>query len=155
MPNSPNFRITEVRLEDTQGTTKAVCNSTEPVVVSVSFRCFKTVRDLRVLAAIADENGSAFYGSQNTDNVNIAKLFYTVEPGEYTAKCTLPANTLGNRKYYVNVDVLSPKAEHHVLAKVLEFQVEFNGYNPDIQYGSNDWGWFVCPKLSWSFRKTD
>jgi len=151
--DSPNFRITEIRLEDTGGLSKTVFDSTEQVVVSVSFKCFKTVHDLRVLAAVADENGTPFYGSQNTDNSDNANVFYSVNPGEYTAKCALPANTFGNRKYYLNVDVLCPKTEHHVLTKVLEFQVEFNGYNPDIQYASNTWAWSIWPKLMWTFKK--
>lgn len=149
----PNFRITEVRLEDGQGVSRSVFDSTEPVVVSVSFTCFRTVRDLRVAVGVADESGFPFFGSQNTDDGEVAEMFYSVEPGSYTTKCTLPAKTFGNRKYYLNVDVLSPKTEHHILTKVLEFQVEFNGYNPDIQYGGNDYLWFVWPKLSWNLRK--
>jgi lipopolysaccharide transport system ATP-binding protein len=149
----PNFRITEIRIEDLEGVTRTVFNSTESVVVSVSLMCFRTVHDLRVLAAVADENGSPIYGSQNMDDSDNAKMFYSVEPGSYMAKCIFPANTFGNRKYYINIDVLCPKTEHHVLTKILEFQVDFNGYNPDIQYGGNDWGWFVWPKLSWSFNK--
>ncbi|MFH0960971.1 MAG: Wzt carbohydrate-binding domain-containing protein, partial [Pseudomonadota bacterium] len=151
---SPNFRITEVRIENLQGVTKTVFDSTESVVVSVSFTCFRTVRDLRVLAAVADENGYPIYGSQNTDDSDNAKMFYSVSPGEYTAKCALPTNTFGNRKFYLNVDMLSPKTEHHVLIKILEFQVDFSGYNPDIQYASNTWGWAIWPKLTWTCKNS-
>ncbi|MFH1081416.1 MAG: polysaccharide ABC transporter ATP-binding protein [Pseudomonadota bacterium] len=151
--DAPNFRILEVRIEDVQGVTRTVFDSTESVVVSVSFKCFRTVRDLRVIAVVADENGSPFYGSQNIDDCEIAKLFYSVDPGSYMAKCVFPANTFGNRKYYLNVDVLCPKTEHHVLTKILEFQVDFNGYNPDIQYAST-WGCPIWPKLTWTFKKS-
>lgn len=152
--NSPYFKITEVRIEDIQGLTRTVFDSTKPVVVSVSFNCFRTVHDLRVIAVVADENGSPIYGSQNTDDSANAKMFYSVEPGTYTAKCALPANTFGNRKYYLNVDVLSPKTEHHVLTKILEFQVDFSGYNSDIQYAGNTWGWPIWPRLTWTVNKS-
>ena len=151
----PYFKITEIRMEDLRGTSKSVFSSTEPVVVSVSFECLQTVRDLRVIVAVADVNGVPIYGSQNMDDCENAKHFYTLTPGRYVTKCKLPPDIFSNRKYYLNVQVLYPKKEHHTLTKILEFQVNFNGYNSSIQYASNDWDWFIWPKLDWSFKKLD
>jgi lipopolysaccharide transport system ATP-binding protein len=149
----PYFKITEIRLEDLHGVTKSVFNSSEPIIVCVSFTCLQTVRDLRVLVAVADENGIPIYGSQNMDDCESAENFYDIKPGGYMTKCTLPANIFGNRKYYLNAQMHYPKRESRVITKILEFRVDFDGYNPDIQYGSNDRDWFIWPKLSWSFRK--
>jgi len=149
------FKITEIRLEDSQGVAKSVFDATQPVVVSVSFKCHQRVRDMRVVIAIADEDGVPVCGSQNMDDSKCAENYYTVEPGDYTTKCIFPANIFSNRKYFLNLDVGYPKKEHHFLRKVLEFQVDFKGYNSAIQYGGNDWGWFVWPKLEWSFKKLD
>ena len=78
-----------------------------------------------------------------------------MESGKYQTKCTFPANIFGNSKYYVNVDVVCPKKEHHVLTKILEFKVDFLGYNPAIQYGGNNLAFFMWPKLSWAVSKID
>lgn len=149
----PYFKITEVRLEDEMGVSRSVFPSSDPVVVSVAFECFQRIYDLRVIAAVADENGLPLYGSQNTDDRERAEHFYTVEPGRYRTKCRFPANTFSNRKYYLNVEMLYPRKEHHGLRKILEFHVEFKGYNPDIQYCGNNWEWFVWPHLQWTFQK--
>jgi len=53
------------------------------------------------------------------------------------------------------VQVLYPKKQQQVIAKILEFKVDFKGYNPNINYCGNDWGWFVWPKLEWSFKNLD
>lgn len=149
----PYMKLTEVRLEDSQGATKSHFEASEPVVVSVSFECYQSVRDLRVVVAVADEDGVPIYGSQSTDDVGNAEKFYTVEPGRYKTKCILPADIFGNRKYYLNVDLLYPKREQHKLTKILEFDVSFRGYNPNIQYGGNDWGWYIWQKLKWCSEK--
>ena len=151
----PYFKISEVRMEDIGGETKSIFQSTEPIVICVTFDCLQKINDLRVLVAIANENGERIYGSQNTDDCKIAKTFYEIESGKYQTKCIFPANIFGNCRYYVNVDVFCPKKEHHILTKILEFNVDFQGYNPEIQYGGNNLAFFMWPKLSWSVSKID
>jgi homopolymeric O-antigen transport system ATP-binding protein len=145
----PYFQIKEIRLEDSGGETKSVFGGTEPVIVSVSFECFQRVNDLRVIVSVANENGDSIFGSQNTDDTDVARVFYELDPGIYKTKCTFPENIFGNRKYYINIHLVCPKKEHHVLTKILEFQVDFRGYNPEIQYAGTNWA-FLWPKLSWN-----
>jgi len=149
----PYFKITEIRLEDTKGVTKSVFDSTEPIVVRVSFKCFQRVYDFRIIAAAADENGAPIYGSQSTDDCEAAEMFYVVEAGNYVAKCIFPSNIFSHRKYYLNVQALYPRKEDQRLAKILEFEVDFKGYNPNIQYCGNNWDWFIWQKLPWSLKK--
>jgi lipopolysaccharide transport system ATP-binding protein len=148
----PYFRINEVRLEDLGGKTKSTFKGIEPVVVCVTFQCFQKMNDLRVVISIANEIGESILGSQNTDDTDIAETFYKLEPGKYSTKCTFPADTFGNRNYYVNIQMLSPKKEHHTLTKILEFKVDFPGYNPEVLLGGTHWA-FLWPKLSWTVDK--
>jgi len=146
---SPYVRLTEIRLQDTQGVTKNRFDSTEPFVVVVTFTCHQRVNDLRIIVGITDESGIPFYGSQSTDDQSNAEAFYTVEPGRYSAACVIPANVFSDRQYFLNVIALYPRKEDQRLTKILKFAVDFKGYNPSIQYGCNDWGWFIWPKLEW------
>ncbi len=148
----PYFRILEVRLEDLNGETRSLFKGSDPVVVSVSFECLQKLNDLRVIVSIANENGDEIYGSQNTDDFDVAKIFYQLAVGKYQTKCTFPADIFSNRKYYISIHVLCPRKEHHVLTKILEFQVEFQGYNQEIQYGGICHT-FLCPKLSWEVKQ--
>lgn len=146
------FKIQEIRLEDSSGEPKSLFKGVEPIVVSVSFECFEKVNDLRVVVCVANENGEPVYGSQNTDDLDIAETFYELGPGKYRTKCTFPADTFGNRKYYVNIQLICPRKEHHILEKILEFEVDFQGYNPEIQYGGLSWA-FLWPKLPWTVER--
>ena len=150
--NNPHFKITEIRLEGYDGTTKVFFNSTETVTVCVSFESFQKLHDLRIIVSIANENGENIYGSQNTDDSDVAEKFYTLNPGKYKTKCTFPAEVFGNRKYYVNVQVVALKREHHVLTKILEFDVDSQGHNPEIQIGGTSWA-FLWPKLPWTVKQ--
>ena len=149
------FRISEVRLEDEKGESKCNFDSTEPIVVSICLECIRPVHDLRVVVGVADEQGNTVFGSQNTDDCENAEMFYDVTPGKYKTKCTLPANVFSDRSYFINVSVLYPKKEQVSLMNLLEFKVNFKGYNPDIQYCGNNWGWFVWQKLPWNSEKMD
>ncbi|WP_028584659.1 ABC transporter ATP-binding protein [Desulfogranum mediterraneum] len=151
----PHFRILEIRMENEQGMAASKFESTEPVIVQVKYRVFQKVNDLRILVAVADEMGTSIYGSQNTDDNSTAEQFYEIEPGDYIARCVLPANIFANKKYHLNIDVVSPKKEHHVLKKILEFEIEFHGYNSEIQYGGNNLDFFLWPKMSWQAEKID
>ncbi len=148
----PYFKINEVRLEDKCGKTKSLFKGSEPVSVAVSFECYQTLNDLRVIVIVANENGDNIYGSQNTDDIEVAKSFYKLEPGKYKTKCTFPLDIFGNRQYYINIHLVSPKKEHHVLMKILEFKVDFQGYNSEIQYAGTNWA-FLWPKLPWSVER--
>ena len=152
---SPYIKLTEIRLQDAQGVTKNRFDSTEPFVVAVAFTCFQRVNDLRIIVGIADENGIPYYGSQSTDDPSNAESFYTITPGRYSATCVIPANTFSDRQYFLNLISLYPRKEHQTLTKVLKFSVDFKGYNPSIQYGGNDWGWFIWPKLEWRLDSVD
>lgn len=149
----PFFKICEVRLEDLYGKTRALFKGTESIVVCVSFECLQTVNDLRVLVSIANGSGEQIFGSQNTDDCEVAKTFYKLASGKYQTKCIFPTDIFCNHKYYINIEVFCPKKEHHILTKILEFQVDFQGYNPEIQYGGNDLPFFMWPKLSWNVER--
>lgn len=147
-----HFKISEVRIEGIDGVSKSLFKGIEEVAVKVSFECFQKLNDLRVIISIANENGDAIYGSQNTDDAEVAKTFETLDVGRYATRCVFPPNVFGNRKYYINVQLVALKKEHHMLTKILEFEVDFQGYNPDIQLGGASWA-FLWPKLPWTVEK--
>ena len=61
--------------------------------------------------------------------------------------CVIPANLLGERRFFIKVELIYPKVEYLVLNKVLSFGVRFNGYNNEF-----DWRFehaWVRPCLNW------
>jgi lipopolysaccharide transport system ATP-binding protein len=148
----PYVRLRKISLLDKKGQSKNVFDADEPIYISLEFECLQSVPDLRLVVIIVDKNDTFIYGSQNTDDADIAPKFSNISKGIYKTGCVLPPNTFGGKTFYLNIHVLYPRNEHIVLNKILQFTVKFKGYNQHIQYGGNDWGINVWPALKWSFH---
>jgi len=146
----PYVRLKRIALLDKEHNTKNLFDADEPIQISLEFECFQIVPDLRLVLFIVDKNDTPIYGSQNTDDTDIASKFSHIAKGVYKTACVIPPNTFGGRQLYLSVHILYPKVEHIVLNKILRFGVKFKGYNQQIQYGGNDWGINVWPLLKWS-----
>jgi len=145
-------RPKKIALLDKKNNTKNLFDADEPIQISIEFECLQSVPDLRLIVFIVDKNDTPIYGSQNTDDTNIASKFSHIAKGVYKANCVIPPNTFGGRQFYLSVHILYPKVEHIVLNKILQFGVKFKGYNRQIQYGGNDWAINVWPMLKWSLH---
>jgi lipopolysaccharide transport system ATP-binding protein len=148
----PYVRLKKVALLDKENNTKNLFDADEPIQISIEFECLQSVPDLRLIIFIVDKNDTPIYGSQNTDDTDIASKFSHIAKGVYKTVCVIPPNTFGGRQFYLSVHILYPKVEHIVLNKILQFGVKFKGYNRQIQYGGNDWAINVWPMLKWSLH---
>ena len=147
----PYIRLRQIALLDKQGNSKKFFNADEPIQISLEFECLQTVPDLRLVFLIVDKNDTPIYGSQNTDDADIASKFSYIAKGVYKTACVIPPNTFGGRQFYLSVHILHPKIEHIFLNKILQFSVIFRGYNKQIQYGGDGWA-NVWPMLKWSLQ---
>jgi lipopolysaccharide transport system ATP-binding protein len=145
------IRLKKVALLDKENSSKNLFDSDEPIQISIEFECFQSVPDLRLVFVIVDKNDTPIYGSQNTDDTDIASKFSYIAKGVYKTICVIPPNTFGGRQFYLSVHILYPKVEHIVLNKILQFGVKFKGHNQQIQYGGDGWA-NVWPLLKWSFQ---
>jgi len=145
-------RLKKVALLDKENNTKNLFDADEPIQISLEFECLQSVPDLRLVLFIVDKNDTPIYGSQNTDDTDIASKFSHIAKGVYKTVCVIPPNTFGGRQFYLSIHILYPKIEHIVLNKILQFSVKFKGYNQQIQYGGNDWAINVWPMLKWSLH---
>jgi lipopolysaccharide transport system ATP-binding protein len=143
---NPSIRLKEIALLDQRGRPRNSFRSDEDIQISVTYECITVVNDLRVVVHIEDEENTLILATENVDDVS-NKEFYRQEPGLYKSVCVLPANTFGERRFYVTVHLIYPHVEHLVLGKVLSFEVEFRGYN-NIQYKNRKHAW-IRPQLSW------
>jgi len=148
----PYIRLKRIALLDKENNTKKLFDADEPIQVSLEFECLQSVPDLRLLFYIVDKNDTPIYGSQNTDDTDIASKFSYIAKGVYKAACVIPPNTFGGRQFYLSVQILYPKVEHIILNKILQFVVKFKGHNQQIQYGGNDRPINIWPLLKWSLH---
>jgi len=145
--DNPSIRFREVALIDQEGLPRNAFQSDEEIRVSITYECLTTVYDLRVVAQIVDEENRPILTTQSTDASSDGKRFYRREPGAYESFCIMPPNTFGEKRFYVSVQLLRPKAEHLVLKKIMGFDVSFQGYS-NVQYAPFE-NSFVRPRLIW------
>lgn len=147
----PFIRPRQLALLDRKGNSKKFFDANEPIQISLEFECFQSVPDLRLVFLIVDKIDTPIYGSQNTDDTDIASKFSYIAKGVHRAACIIPPNTFGGRQFYLSVHIFYPKVEHIVLNKILQFGVKFKGHNQQIQYGGDEWA-NIWPVLKWSLQ---
>jgi lipopolysaccharide transport system ATP-binding protein len=144
--DSPFIRFREVAVTGAKGAARNSFQSDEAISIAVTYECLQQVNDLRVIVTLTDENGTPLMNSQNADT-DEAVEFYKRSAGVYHSVCTIPADTLGEKTYYVTLQLLYIGIEHLVLDKVLSFDVAFKGY-----YGVRQASFpnaYFRPRLDW------
>ena len=131
---------------DEQGLPRNTFQSDEEIRISVTYECFTTVSELRIMVNIVDGQNEAILITQNVDDMNY-KQFYRQEPGIYKSFCVFPKDLFGEKQFYITVHLSYGTVEHLVLDKILSFDVTFDGYN-NIHYGSGKKS-FLRPRLRW------
>jgi len=147
--NNVNFylRVVEVVLSDENRSLKNSFYSDENIKVSITYECLKSVKDLRVIVQVVNEDNKPILTTQNLDDVTHLDDFFKQNAGLYKSFCIIPANTFGERKFYISIQLIYPKIEHLYLNKIFGFDVKFKGYN-NVQYGSFK-NSFLRPQLEW------
>lgn len=144
--DNPFIRFREVAVTGASGAPRNSFQSDEVISIAVTYECLQQVNDLRVVVTLTDENGTPLLHSQNADT-DEAVEFYKRSPGVYHSVCTIPADTLGEKRVYVTLQLLYISVEHLVLDKILSFDVAFKGY-----YGVRQSAFpnaYFRPRLDW------
>ena len=123
------IQITRIAIVDNTNTLRNNFNSYEDVNIGISFRVINNVKDIRIAVSLVDAEGTYLLTSQTADSPDFIQNYPDLPPGNYTATCTIPQNSLGNKEYYINVDVNHPYHEHFVIRNALSLSITFEGYN--------------------------
>lgn len=147
----PTIRFRSISIRDSEDNPRDEFWSGEVIRIRVDYECLETVIDLRLVATLADEENTPLLNSSTGD----AEGYHETNrhrPGLYRAVCTIPANLLGEREFFVGAHLLNPQTEHLHLDKILSFKVRFQGYN-NLQFGRYEKSW-IRPKLHWDTEET-
>jgi lipopolysaccharide transport system ATP-binding protein len=142
----PFIRFREIALRDESGFPRRSFHSDEDIVVSIDFECLQAVHDLFIAINVVDENAVPILTTLNLDDARASESSHRLKPGVYNASCILPANTFGERQFFLTVHLVYLKTEHLFVNKILEFDVMFKGYNSG--YGTHG-DVFIRPQLNW------
>ena len=142
------IKLKRVALLNKEGLPCNFFQSNEEVTISVAYECLTDVVDLRLVLQIVDEENRPILLSQNSDDTSEG-VYYERKSGQYTSFCTIPANTFGQKRFYISFQLINIKTEHLILNKILMFDVNFQGYN--MQYGEYA-DVFFRPLFKWETR---
>jgi lipopolysaccharide transport system ATP-binding protein len=148
----PFIRFREIALLDESRLPRKSFHSDEDIVVSIDFECLQTVHDLFISINVVDENAVPILTTLNLDDARASENSHRLKPGIYNALCILPANTFGERQFFLTIHLVYLKTEHLFVNKILGFEVKFRGYNNAYLSSGNV---FIRPQLKWMMRPAD
>jgi lipopolysaccharide transport system ATP-binding protein len=144
--DQPVLHGREVAITDTRGTPRGAFHSDEEIVISISYDVLQPTTNLQVFVELQTQEGETIMRSELTDDAS-ADLRYLAEPGSYTATCSIPANTFGERRFYLTPWLVSQDTHHISYPRALHFDVSFMGYNGNLSPHSK--GAYLRPQLAW------
>jgi lipopolysaccharide transport system ATP-binding protein len=149
--SEPTVLLNSIAVRDKAMKARKSFSSDEEIHISLEIEALKTVKDLRVVVSLVDEDNSFILSSQISDSWEYLLEHNSIEKGIYTASCTIPANLLGNNEYFITVEMINPYMEHLVVKKAMSFEVKFKGYT-NIQLASIAEA-YMRPQLNWQFEQ--
>ncbi|MDO8675159.1 MAG: ABC transporter ATP-binding protein [Candidatus Omnitrophota bacterium] len=123
-----NLRYLEVAVLNKEGKPADHFFSDEPIDIAVTYQCLCPVADLWIAVQIVDEDNQPLLISNNVDEKKEFE-FYKREAGIYRSLCRIEGNLLGEKQFYISVQLFSVTTERLRLNKILKFAVQFKGYN--------------------------
>lgn len=147
--NQAYFCCEEIALLNRIGNPTSQYKSNEEIIILVRYRCYKTIPNFHLVITVVSESGEPIVGSDIVDHVNMEGSF-SLNIGTYESRCVLPANIFGEKKFFLNVRLMSHGEHHVVYNKILCFEVFFQGYNFSNYSTSKDWEGYIRPSLQWT-----
>jgi lipopolysaccharide transport system ATP-binding protein len=136
----PAIRCHAIGVVDSDGVSRAKFRSDEEISIVVDYECLRDIDNLHVRVSLADETGARIlYG----DSIDEPEFVVSPAAGRYRSTCVLPRNLFGDATLSVTVHLASKLVQWIQFNGVLEFDVEFQGYN-----GNTDTA-LLRPELGW------
>lgn len=147
LPSNEKFQIVGVRVQDADGTSKAIYSWDEDLFVEIKYEIRETIQNVRVGFQLEHQRGVVAFRSGDTDwmeELSAARL-----PGRYRSICKIPKRILNRGLYFLSLRVDIPLVQWIVKQdRIISFEVG----NADVQGGQYDAA-IVRPHLAWSCEK--
>jgi homopolymeric O-antigen transport system ATP-binding protein len=125
------FRATRFAVLDTQGAPRTTFGSDEPVDLVLDYEVDELVSELKIVFQIVDEYGYVILRTEADDCAG-SGLPHLAQPGAYRSRCRLPADTFGERRFYINAYLIAQNLQHITIERPLYFDIEFLGFNGNL-----------------------
>jgi lipopolysaccharide transport system ATP-binding protein len=148
-PGSEYIRLMGARLRDDHGKVTTVFGTRSSQTLEIEYRILRRTPNIRLGFGLVTYDGTVIFSSRDVDGQPEACARM---PGDYIARCTIPANLLGLGQYAVTLVCDTRKIQVHFrLDRVLVFRVEDLGSEADPAIGGG--GGLVRLALPWTLER--
>jgi lipopolysaccharide transport system ATP-binding protein len=148
--DDPLIRCREIALLDESGRPTREFKSDREIQLSVVFECLQEVTELQLVVQVTDSDNLVLLRTEKADHPSSLD-HHVLGRGVYRAVCTFPADTFGERRFYLSVYLAVLHTEHLDFRQILSFDVEFVGYNNNFSVHSKQA--YFRPALEWTLER--
>ncbi len=143
----PTFNLNSIAIKAADGNLRKEFLSDEEIEIETELEVFRDIKDLQFIISLVDEENTSLLSAElktSNDSQN-------TPPGIYKAACKIPANLLGQNKYFISASIVNPSIEHLILSRGLSFNVTLRRED-SIYIGKLAQAW-LRPQLEWQFTE--
>jgi lipopolysaccharide transport system ATP-binding protein len=142
------FHPLALRLRDAGGQIIDTVRSTEPVTVEMEYRLDAPITGLRIGLYLNTARSESVLTSFDTDDAEMFEKFTNRAAGHYISRCTLPADTFNQGRYFLGVNASSYRIKRFFQDdQALDFNVDGAGA-PGMQWPEPRPG-VIRPRMQW------
>lgn len=124
LERKPTVRFQKITISDINDNERVIFRSDEEIKITMRYRCFTKVSNLRLLITVLDSEGNRIMNTLNYDDELLA-LNSELNPGIYNSTCTFPKNFFGENRFYLTFSMINDYSEHINIEKGLYFDILF------------------------------
>jgi homopolymeric O-antigen transport system ATP-binding protein len=142
--------IDQVSITNESGDLENNFHSDEKIRIRVRYTANTRINNMSVIVHVVDDENREIISSINLDDKKESERVW-IDPGTYDSVCEISADLLGERTFFISVQLRQLKFYRVTLDKILKFHVLFKGYN-NIQEHSFK-GAFLRPQFAWKTER--
>jgi lipopolysaccharide transport system ATP-binding protein len=151
-PDAAPFSPLAIRLRDKNGRVVDTVRSTEHFTVEIEYQLDQSITGLRVGIYLLTMRGEYVFTSFDLDDPQRFEQLGLRQAGKYISRCTIPANTLNEGRYFLSVNASSFRIKRYFWDdRALAFSVDATGapgkHWPEPRMGT------VRPALDWVIER--
>ncbi len=125
---NPTVRFKKITISDVNGNERSTFRSDEEIKITMTYNCFTSVDNLRLLITVNDIHGNNIMNTLNYDDES-ELLNLPRRPGLYETTCILQKNLFGEERFVLIFGLINGDIEHVTIQKGLFFDILFYPYS--------------------------
>lgn len=124
LERNPTVRFQQITISDMSGNERATFRSDEEIKITMRYRCYTKVTNLRLLITVLDSEGNRIMNTLNYDDES-EYLDFPRDAGIFEATCIFNKGIFGENRFFLSFSLINEYIEHINIEKGLFFDITF------------------------------